>query len=197
MTLAAELAHQIGIDLFDVTASSTIVKYTPEQGVRLEYCGEHVVYMSDDREDNTTAVEIQTIESNGSTMLMTGLMANEAEPSHFEVWLPKTLTCDEPEVIDQSIVVLKNLKNQRGLYENGGHVELEYLIGHNDGKVTVDNQVNIFCDDGVNWKSELVLDETPKCDTPNDAAIKLAEWLEKAAKCLRSHNFNEINLEKL
>lgn len=71
----------------------------------------------------------------------------------------------------------------------------DYLVEHNNGSTSVDQLLTISSIDGLfdpKWVAKLALDEFPPQETPQKAAIKMAEWLERLAAAMRSGEYQSL-----
>lgn len=74
--------------------------------------------------------------------------------------------------------------------------EYEYLIAHDNGSTTLELELVIQRQKNTgspNWKSKINLSDIPAQETQRESAIKLAEWLERMAKTIRSGNYIEVS----
>ena len=95
--------------------------------------------------------------------------------------------------IDQSLALLKSFTNTGDPYSKG-EIEMEYDLHHNNGVTSLKEKLYLKRDEGNKWAAEVVFDEGPKKDSPNEAAQKLAEYFERMAKVLRESDFDKVNL---
>jgi len=71
----------------------------------------------------------------------------------------------------------------------------EYSVVHNNGSTCVEQQLTIRSTGGQAdsaWIAELALDDFPEQETPEDAALKMASWLERLAASIRSGEYQPL-----
>lgn len=97
----------------------------------------------------------------------------------------------------QKKVVLKSVKKDlKGVVPANMGAEVVYNVSHNDLKVTVEQDL-ILRRDPEGWAAEMPMDGFPKQVSAKDAALKLAEWMEKMAEAIRSGEYENIDLRNL
>lgn len=78
-------------------------------------------------------------------------------------------------------------------------VKFEYLVEQNNGNTSVDQIMTIRSEDGLfnhKWTADLNFNDFPPQETPQEAANKLADWMERLAASIRSGNYlNPVNSE--
>lgn len=68
----------------------------------------------------------------------------------------------------------------------------EYSVEQNNGKTSVEQSLTIRSSDGLfqpDWIAEITLDDFPPQKAPHEAAIKLADWMERLAAAIRSGDY--------
>ena len=71
----------------------------------------------------------------------------------------------------------------------------EYSIEHNNGSTSVEQLLTISSVDGLihsDWVAEIVFDDFPPQKTPEDAALKMADWLERLAAAMRAGEYQSL-----
>lgn len=80
-----------------------------------------------------------------------------------------------------------------------GTVYAEFDIEQNNGKTSVEQKMILECENidalstqfnGQMWKAEILLDDFPPQKTPQAAAEKLADWLERLADGIRAGEYS-------
>lgn len=74
--------------------------------------------------------------------------------------------------------------------------QYEYLVSHDNGTTTLEQTLVIQKQKqsgSPSWISEMQMNDFPAQDTQEDSALKLAEWLERMAKVIRSGNYIELS----
>jgi hypothetical protein len=75
----------------------------------------------------------------------------------------------------------------------------EYLAEHNNGKTSVEQTLTITSADGLfepTWIATVALDDFPPQKTPEDAANKLADWLERLASAIKTGEYQPfVNIQ--
>jgi len=73
-----------------------------------------------------------------------------------------------------------------------------FEIDHNNGEKTLRQNLEIRPDKPMKWAAAMNFDGFPACDTPHDAALLLATWMERMASEIMKHrNFNRIDLSEM
>lgn len=73
----------------------------------------------------------------------------------------------------------------------------EYSVHHTDGETTLEQKVTISATDGLlgpAWNASIELGEFPPQQTPYDAAMKLADWLDRMSKAIRVGKYQPYTL---
>ena len=71
----------------------------------------------------------------------------------------------------------------------------EYSVEQNNGSTSVEQSLIISSVEGLldpNWIAEIKLDEFPPQNTPEAAAHKLADWLERLSDTIRSGEYQSF-----
>jgi len=71
----------------------------------------------------------------------------------------------------------------------------EYMIEQNNGSTSVDQLLTISSVDGLfnpKWVAKLALDDFPPQETPKNAALKMADWLERLAAAIRAGEYQSL-----
>lgn len=66
--------------------------------------------------------------------------------------------------------------------------EFVYSVEHNNGNTSVEQEMTIKSQDGLFepvWSASIEMSDFPTQDTPEKAAHKLAEWMERLAAAIR------------
>ncbi len=92
-------------------------------------------------------------------------------------------------------VTLTNLVNEESS-KLLGTLTCTYSLSHNDTKTTLEQHMKLIRVNGK-WKAKLVFDEFPNMDKPQEAAQKMALWLEKMAATIRVYDFSKIDMDDL
>jgi len=74
-----------------------------------------------------------------------------------------------------------------------------FEIDHNNGEKTLRQNLEIRPDIDIpmKWVAGMNFDGFPACDTPHDAALLLATWMERMAVEIMGHrNFNKIDFSE-
>lgn len=93
-------------------------------------------------------------------------------------------------------VAIKSLMSDKGLYSANGKVEVRFVIGHNNGTTTVEQEL-LLINDGSGWMAQMIMDDFPRQKTITAAAWKLADWMERLAIAIKDNTFDQINLNNL
>ncbi len=96
----------------------------------------------------------------------------------------------------QTRTALKSMESKKGLYDNTGDVQVEFLIGHNDQKITLEQTLILRSSNGK-WAADMPMKDFPKQNSADDAANKLADWFEKMAVSIRAGQYNQVDLNKI
>jgi hypothetical protein len=83
----------------------------------------------------------------------------------------------------------------------------QYSVENNNGKTTIDQHMCILSTAGLfdpKWIAQINLDDFPPQETPEAAAHKLADWLERLAASIRigvypdfkEQEFTDLNLQE-
>lgn len=86
-------------------------------------------------------------------------------------------------------VLLKSYKNEKDV------VEYKYSVEQNNGSTSVEQDLVITGKKELfeqKWSAELSLSDFPEQNTPENAALKMAEWLERLAKAIRNGKYIDI-----
>ncbi len=78
--------------------------------------------------------------------------------------------------------------------ENGVQT-YEYSVEQNDGSTSVEQLLTISNVKGLfkpSWVAKIQLDDFPQMESPNDAANKLADWLERLSSAIRVGDYQSI-----
>jgi hypothetical protein len=78
---------------------------------------------------------------------------------------------------------------------SGNEKVVKYNISHNNGLSTVDQDLILTRHIDGTWSANILFDNFPTQDTPQDATNKLAEWMDKLRKALINNNFGIINIK--
>lgn len=92
---------------------------------------------------------------------------------------------------DAARSVLTNYK--ASLTPTGAKIEARYHIEHNNGKTSLEQKMQITGETGFmedSWIATIALDDFPPQKTPENAALKLADWCERLAKGIRSGDYS-------
>lgn len=71
----------------------------------------------------------------------------------------------------------------------------EYMIAQNNGSTSVERLLTISSVGGLydpKWVANLVLDDFPPQETPKNAALKMADWLERLAAAMRAGEYQHL-----
>jgi len=75
----------------------------------------------------------------------------------------------------------------------------QYLVEHNNGKTTVEQLLTISSESNLfndKWNATIKLDDFPCQETPQLAAEKLADWLERLSQAIRSGEYHYFKQEE-
>ena len=75
-------------------------------------------------------------------------------------------------------------------------VVIDYYIRHNNGTTTVKQSMRLIKENGK-WEAEIGLSGFPGQDTPDRAAMKLAEWLTRLGAAIEQGKYDKVKLEEL
>ena len=70
-----------------------------------------------------------------------------------------------------------------------------YSVEQNNGSTSVEQNLTIAGTEGLrdyNWTASIALDDFPPQPTPEAAALKLADWLERLAGALRTGEYENF-----
>ena len=87
---------------------------------------------------------------------------------------------------------------ERGKGHESGHI-FEYSVEHDDGKTSVEQMLTIRSADGLfepNWVASIALDDFPPQSSPQAAAEKLADWLERLSAAVRTGEYQTFSDSK-
>jgi hypothetical protein len=93
-------------------------------------------------------------------------------------------------------VAIKSLVSEKGLYFESGKVEVRFVIGHDNGRTTLEQEL-ILTNDGSGWMAQMVMNDFPREKTITASAWKLADWMERMAIAIKDNTFDQINLNGL
>lgn len=71
----------------------------------------------------------------------------------------------------------------------------EYSVEHNNGSTSIEQTMTLTASSGLlktSWLASVALDDFPPQETPQKAAEKLADWLERLASAIRCGHFIDI-----
>ena len=101
--------------------------------------------------------------------------------------------------IENTKVSLKNLTvagESGDLFNETSNISAKFHIRH-EGEVLVVEQTLTLKRTHNEWIAEMPMDDFPPQKTATEAAIKLADWMEKMAVAIRGATFDTINLNEL
>ena len=94
-------------------------------------------------------------------------------------------------------VVLKNLDAAKELYDNQNSVTVTFIVGHNNGKTTLTQDLVLTKSiDGWTPSMDVMIGVEPS-KTITAAAWKFAECMERMAEAIKDNTFDEININNL
>lgn len=88
---------------------------------------------------------------------------------------------------------------------NDSSVCAEYSVEQNNGTTSVEQKMTLTCDNvdilstnfnGQLWNAEIAFDDFPPQKTPEAAAHKLADWLERLAAAIRCGDYTLPSQDK-
>lgn len=98
---------------------------------------------------------------------------------------------------DTNLVVIQSMRSSKGLFNVGaGVIEVVYLVGSNNGKSTLTQPLTLHWDNN-GWTASMPMHDFPPQKTVTAAAWKLADWMERMAKAIKSRELDQINLNSL
>jgi hypothetical protein len=93
-------------------------------------------------------------------------------------------------------VFLRSIETNRTVFNAGGAITAKFVVGHDNSSATVD-QMLILKRDREGWTAEMPMDGFPPQKTANDAALKLADWMERMAVAIKHGTYDEIYINIL
>lgn len=75
-----------------------------------------------------------------------------------------------------------------GFSKQGDERTFVYSVEHNNGQTSVEQKMTITSKEGLiepNWSASIELSDFPPQKTPEEAAHKLADWMERLAAAIR------------
>lgn len=96
----------------------------------------------------------------------------------------------------KTIASIKSLKTNPDSF--GSHVlsEVEYFVAHTDRSTTIDQSL-LLSHGPEGWVASMAMDDFPPQHSAQEAAIKLATWMEKMAEAIKGGDFTKIDIGKL
>ena len=92
--------------------------------------------------------------------------------------------------------VLKSVVTNAAVREQVSEIKAIFLIAHDDGTVTLDQDL-ILTKTPKGWTAEMLMENFPPQKTVTASAWKLAEWMEKMAVAIKASEYDSINLNGL
>lgn len=77
--------------------------------------------------------------------------------------------------------------------DTDGEIEMIFDVAHNNGTTTVSELLTITGHKDK-WVASIDIGGTSEQSTPEDAALKIAEWMDRLAKSIRYGEFNKIHI---
>jgi hypothetical protein len=101
---------------------------------------------------------------------------------------------------------MQNVKVELTSFKRGKNQEQHsfiYSVKHNNGKTTVEQPLTISSVDKLinpKWVASISIDDFPPQDSPQEAAMKLATWLERLAISIKNGKyqpFENVEFKKI
>lgn len=88
-------------------------------------------------------------------------------------------------------------KKLKSIEINNDTIQCIWTISHNNYDTTLEQDLKLI-KTPLGWKAYCTIDQFPDgIETPNEAALKLAEWFSRLSIAINNNKFESININKI